>query len=514
MRRVATAVALLAALAVGAGLLASGSSADRGDYRVAAIFDTAKGMVAGQQVKIAGAVVGRVESIGLAPGPKARMELKVERRFAPFRADATCSIRPEGLISENFVECSPGTAASSSAADHTGTPVVPLEHTTTPVSLQDVIDVFALPTAQRLRVLVSELGIAGAGRGEDFNELLRRANPALTSSRRVLDILEAQRDQISDAVAQTDRVLGRLGDEDKDVRTFVDRAADVAATTASKRVELGAAVQRLPGMLRAVRPGLRSLDSAARDTTPLLRSLRTAGPGLTELTRTLPEFSEAGRPALRALTAVARTGRPAIKRATPVMQKLSTSTRRLGVLAPEVDKFLVSLRDSGGIEGAMRITYTLAVLASAYDETSHLINFIANVAPNCIIAEQANVDSPGCSRMWNAPGDGTVPINQPKCGAQRPENMWRNYRCPYAPAPVGTTPPPSKGGKSPARRPALGKPLLKPDATSPAPAKPGRIPAIPLDVPKILEGILGNGGTDGRPLDNDATTALLDFLLR
>ena len=51
---------------------------------------------------------GRVERIDLAPGPKARMELSVERRFAPFRADARCSIRPEGLISENFVQCDPG----------------------------------------------------------------------------------------------------------------------------------------------------------------------------------------------------------------------------------------------------------------------------------------------------------------------------------------------------------------------------------------------------------------------
>lgn len=514
MRRLVTAIALLAAVAVGAGLLTTGSSADAGDYRVAAIFDTAKGMVAGQQVKIAGAVVGRVESIDLAPGPKARMELEIERRFGPFRTDATCSIRPEGLISENFVECAPGTAATPLPAKGDKTPVVPLERTTTPVSLQDVIDVFALPTAQRLRVFVSELGIAGAGRGDDFNAVLRRANPALDSSRRVLDILEAQRDQLSAAVRQTDRVLGSLGEQDEDVRVFVDRATDVAQTTAAKRTELGAAVQRMPAMLRAVRPGLRALDRTAKDATPLLRSLRTAAPGLTELTRTLPAFADAGRPALRVLTGVARTARPAVKRATPVIRNLRTATQRMGVLAPEVDKLLVSLRDSGGIEGAMRILYSLATLASSYDETSHIINFIANVAPNCIVAEQANVDSAGCSRKWDAPGDGTVPINQPRCGPQKPENVWRNYRCAIPAPPVGTFPPLGERRKSGARRPAGEKPSSRPDTTAPSrPAKPGT-PALPLDVPKILEGILGKPGAGTGPLGDDATTALLDFLLR
>jgi len=41
----------------------------------------------------------------------------------------------------------------------TGLPTVPLAQTTDPVSLQDVLNVFALPTDQRLRALITELGI-------------------------------------------------------------------------------------------------------------------------------------------------------------------------------------------------------------------------------------------------------------------------------------------------------------------------------------------------------------------
>ncbi|HYF26048.1 MAG TPA: MlaD family protein [Baekduia sp.] len=510
----------LAAAVVLVAVLATGSSGEE-RYRVAAVFDTAKGMVAGQQVKIAGAVAGRVDRIDLAPGPKARFVLDLERRFAPFRADARCSIKPEGLISENFVECVPGTRGAPLRTGGDGLPEVPLARTTAPVSLQDVIDVFAVPTSERLRILVSQLGLAGAGRGDELNALLRRANPALASSRRVLDLLARQRAQISDGIRQTDQVLTALGRRDADVRRFVARAADVAQTTAARSGSLDQALERLPGMLRAVRPGLRALDRAAQDGAPLLASLREAGPGLTELTGALPAFTRAGGPALSAVQAIARTARPAVRRARPVVRELRRASTRTGVLAPEVDRLMVSLRDTGGIEGIMRLAYSLAALTSAYDETSHLITFIANLAPNCLVAEQAEVDSPGCAHSWGAPGRGSIPINQPRCGPQRPEHLWRNHRCPI-PVPVGTVPVARReqdrkaSRRRPARRPAA------PPREAPAARAPERRAVPPVDLPKVLEqlpkaleGLLGKRDGDRPPsLLDRSTTDLLDFLLR
>ena len=64
-----------------------------------------------------------------------------------------------------------------------GLPTVPLQRTTVPVSLQDVLDIFSLPVDERLSVLINELGIGTAGRGTDINAILRRANPALDAGR-------------------------------------------------------------------------------------------------------------------------------------------------------------------------------------------------------------------------------------------------------------------------------------------------------------------------------------------
>src|SRR3954453_19156064 len=85
------------------------SGAGPSPYRVDAIFNNADFLVAGQDVKIAGAVEGQVKAVRLTPQRRARVELEVKREFGPFRSDASCSIRPESLIGEKFVDCDPGT---------------------------------------------------------------------------------------------------------------------------------------------------------------------------------------------------------------------------------------------------------------------------------------------------------------------------------------------------------------------------------------------------------------------
>src|SRR5687768_3689159 len=102
MRRLAVAIAVLLSVA---GAFAAHVDSKPASFRVEAVFDTAKGMVPGQTVKIAGVAVGKVRDVRIVPGPKALLSLEIEGRFAPFHADATCRILPEGLITENYVEC-------------------------------------------------------------------------------------------------------------------------------------------------------------------------------------------------------------------------------------------------------------------------------------------------------------------------------------------------------------------------------------------------------------------------
>jgi virulence factor Mce-like protein len=481
---IAVGVVIVVAIVLGSG--------GGGGYRVAAVFDVAQGIGSGQQVKIAGVVVGSVTAVDLVPGPKARIVMNVQSRFAPFRSDATCTILPEGLISENYVSCDPGTPGSRRLASQAGIPTVPVSRTSVPASLQELLDVFSLPTDDRLSILLNELGIATAGRGEDLNALLERSNPALTQARRVLSIVDTQRDQLATAVAQTNQVLAAVNDGS--ARTLVDRVADVARTIAARQPAVQSAVQRLPGLLQALHPGLTAVDRVVTNGTPLLGELRTAAPQLRAVTSSLPSFLSSATPALHGLSSASQAAHPAIRAATPVVGDVRTMSSVAREISTPLDVLLNNFRDRGGIEGVMATLYGLATLTSSYDSVSHLMSIVVRALPQCIL----NPSSLGCSGDYNAPGNGTIPANDPACGPQqgalwdpptscravenvpvperrtvphtpatsRPRGTGQptTTRTGPAPAPSSTTPP---SGQTPAAPPTTATPPQPPSALAP-----------------------------------------------
>jgi len=397
---------VLVIVAVGAYLLIGGAGPS---YRVQAVFDSAEGMVPGQLVKIAGVPVGSVTSVKLEPGPTALIEMSIRRRFAPFHTDAHCQILPEGLISENFVQCNPGSPdqPTLSAAEGDRIPTVPLTQTTDPETLQDLLNLFSIPTDQRLAVLINELGIGTAGRGADINAILRRANPTLAQGDRVLGILDSQNQQLADAVTQTDDVVHQLGRNSGSISSFVSRAATVASTTASHRVALADAVKLLPALLTQLRQNLQPIDQVALEGAPLLSDLRTAAPQLTRLTYTLPRFVSLGTPALQSLASAARQGEEAVPAAKPIVELLQAFAATGRPVLASLSQLFSSARNGGAIESLLHLLYSLATDAADYDSTSHLITALIIPFPACI----ADPGALGCDHQYDAPDQGEEPIN-------------------------------------------------------------------------------------------------------
>src|SRR5207247_124926 len=201
-----------------------------------AIFDNADYLIAGQDVKIAGARVGQVEKVGLTRRRRARVEMRIDPGFAPFRANAECRIRPQSLIGEKFVECEPGDPSSGPLGRNGGgAPTVPVTHTHSPVDLDLVFTALRLPLRQRLSIVVNELGAGLAGRPHELSAAIRRANPALEEANRTLAILDSERHTLGRLIDASDRVIGELAARRGDVAAFIQHAASVARTTASRR---------------------------------------------------------------------------------------------------------------------------------------------------------------------------------------------------------------------------------------------------------------------------------------
>lgn len=397
MKRVASLLVAVTAVAVGAVLTVGGQRPARGDstYRFDAIFDDARGLVPGQLLKIAGADAGSIEAVKITSDFKARIEMTVSRRFAPFRADAHCTIRPQGLIAENYVDCDPGSPAAPPLQPGDGfPPTVPVSQTTEPVSLLDLFDIANLPTAQRFSILVNELGIGLSGNGQNLNDIILRAAPGLSAARRVLAILHHQRLALATAIDASDALVGRLAAHAPNLSSFVAQAARLTVTTAAHRGQLAQAVHRLPGLLATARPALGNLDGVATAGTPLLAQIHASVPELNRLTAEMAPFASAVAPVLARLAPVLAQGTRTGRDVTPLVRLIAGYAKRSLASTIDTGRLFVSLRDHGFTEAFLASVYYLTAALARFDSTSHFA--IAVLGGNQCSAYVAS-PTPGCS---------------------------------------------------------------------------------------------------------------------
>src|SRR4051794_27477318 len=106
MRRVFAIAAVLAVSGILVVLATGASNGGGGAYKVRAIFENAFSLVPGEDVKIAGVKVGKIDSLDVTDDQKAVVVLDIQDKgYQEFRRDAECTVRPQSLIGERFVEC-------------------------------------------------------------------------------------------------------------------------------------------------------------------------------------------------------------------------------------------------------------------------------------------------------------------------------------------------------------------------------------------------------------------------
>jgi virulence factor Mce-like protein len=442
-------VLLLAVCAMAAALasIGAGGGGDRG-YRVDAIFDNADFLVPGQDVKIAGAVVGRVSGVHLTPQHTARVDMEIEQGFAPFRSDASCTIRPQSLIGEKFVDCEPG---SPKAPPLDGP--VPLASNHSPVDLDLVFAALRLPYRQRLTLLVNELGTGLAGRAEDLNATIRRANPALQQANRVLAILDRDRSALGRLVDESDRVIAALAQKRGEVASFIGRGDRVARAVADRRGALGLAIHRLPPLLEQLEPSAVELAGLTTEARPVARDLRAAAGPVRLLLGDLDPLTQAARPTLKALDELSVTGRSALRATDPVARKLLPVARHLPEVARLARLVNESLKARGFVEGLQSFVYFAAAATSRFDRFSHILPSY-QIAGFCQQYATAPVD--GCSARFT----GSAGPERQDAAKRKPRKRQRHRgRHRRAPEPL-THPVPEPGAPPTPAAPAPAGPPL------------------------------------------------------
>lgn len=418
MARIATALALAAVVLAVFVLVGVDGSGD-GDYRVRAIFDNVAAAVEGEDVRIAGARVGSIESLEVTAENRAAAVLDVDDdRFTPFRADARCTIRPQSLIGEKFVDCDPGSAPAApleeiEEGDGEGQHLLPLARTSSPVDLDLINNVMRLPYRERLAIVLTELGAGLAGRGEDLNALIGRANPALRETDRVLAILARQNRVLADLARDSDVALGPIARDKRRVSGFIEQANATAQATAERRADIEAGIERLPRFLRALRPLMADLEGFAGQATPVARDLRAAAPDVSRLIRQLGPFARAATPSLVSLGEATETGRPALLRTRPLIRDLGAFAREARPVASNLDRLTASLDRTGGIERIADYLFFQTLAANGFDGIGHYLRagLIVNLCSLYAIqpATGCNANFTQTRAIGAAAGGGTGP---------------------------------------------------------------------------------------------------------
>jgi phospholipid/cholesterol/gamma-HCH transport system substrate-binding protein len=428
MRKWLLAAGLVAAIVV-VVLLISGGGSSGGGYVVRGIFDSGGFMVSGEEVRVAGATVGEIESVGVtmpgevdsyengkpqaAPG-KAVIAMKIEDPgFQDFRSDASCLIRPQSLIGEKFVDCTPTLprAPGSKPAPElkqipdgkpgAGQYLLPLENNSTSVDPDLINNINQLTYAQRFRLILNELGAGLAGRGEDIEEAVKRANPVLRDADRVFGILDAQRDQLAQLASDSEEILGPLSRQRANVAGFFANAGAAAQASTEKGPELEASLQKLPAFLRELRQTMGSFEYFSNAGTPVAKSLAKAAPALTQATRALTPFSAASTVSLKSLGASGEVAGPKLRAADPVILKTRDLATSGAAPTTELAQFLVSTRKSKGFDGLADLIYNSAASTNEFDRYGHFTRTLAALT-NCI--DYVTSPTSGCSANFTGPG--------------------------------------------------------------------------------------------------------------
>jgi ABC-type transporter Mla subunit MlaD len=404
MRRVA---AIIGLVAVGAlVVLGPGASGDGGSYEVRAIFDNGGFLVPGEDVRVAGANVGTVDSVDItmpgewanrscatapslgacdSPG-KAVVVMKItDAGFQDFRQDASCLIRPASLLGEKYIDCDPTLPRAPgsepppplteipSGQPGSGQRFLPLQNNGKEVDLDLVNNIMRQPYADRFRLILNSLGAGLAARGTTLDAIIRRANPALRQTDRVLAVLARQNHQLARLAKDSDAVLAPLARERRHVSGFVNNANTAAEATAERSQDLEAGLERLPRALEELRRTMVKLHGFSDQATPVFAELHSGAPAIARSTEALGPFAKASKPALTSLGTAAAESRKPLVDSDPILKEIRDLAEKAAPGARSLRQLLSSLRKTGGYRALTSFLFRTVGSINGFDQYGHFL---------------------------------------------------------------------------------------------------------------------------------------------
>jgi phospholipid/cholesterol/gamma-HCH transport system substrate-binding protein len=396
------AVALVVAV-----VLATAAGGSSGGYTVRAIFDDAANVIGGEDVKIDGVKVGTVGSVTPTPLGKAAVTLDIANPgFQNFRADASCTIKPQALIGEKYVDCLPTQARAAdtplppslhkipSGREGAGEWLLPVAQTSSPVGVDQLSDINHLPENQRLAIIINELGAGLAGRGSDLNAVLHRSNPALREFEKVLDILASENKLLGNLAVESARALAPITRDREQFANFFAESNKVTTATAKHRGELAESLASFPAFLRQLGPALKRLEALSTQTIPVFQDLGVAAPGVNKAFESLPGFAGSSTKFFQSLGQASKGIESGLVATQPLLSRFESLGKAATPFAGNLSGLLTSVRSTGGLERLLDLIFLGANNSNGYNALGH---FVRADAVGAVCAFYKTIPVPECN---------------------------------------------------------------------------------------------------------------------
>jgi phospholipid/cholesterol/gamma-HCH transport system substrate-binding protein len=249
-------------------------------YSLNAAFPNATAVVAGlgEPVNVAGVRVGQITGTALKDG-QAIVHMSIDPSKLPrVYRDAHAQLVPNTPLKDMQINLLPG--QSSAGALPTGA-TIPAGETLTPIDSDELLSALDTDTRTWLAGLLTSLGQATSGRGEDIRRLLQTLGPTSSQLRQLGDLLAGRRSQIARLVHNFGVLTEAASQKDGQLRTLVRAGDQTIQAFATQDAALRQSIAQLPGTLQATRTTL-------ADTVPFANALGPAATALEPTARKLP----------------------------------------------------------------------------------------------------------------------------------------------------------------------------------------------------------------------------------
>lgn len=423
-------IAIVVLLILAVILLIRSCNDDSDAYEVRAVFDNGAFVVPGIDVRVAGANVGSVASVDVSrPGEETGSDVPgkaiivmniTDKGFQDWREDASCIIRPQSLIGEKFLDCQvtqprpsgseppPPLTKIEEGEPGAGQYLLPVQNNSKSVDLDLINNIYRLPYAQRFRIILNELGAGLATRGEDLQEVVERANPALFEINKVLAILSSENKRLAQLAKDGEKNMTALAAKRKNMVNFFREAGYTAQATSERGEDIQQNLRNLPETLRQLRADFNAIGAFADNAIPVFTYLKPAAADISEVQTKLGPFAEAGRISITSLGEASRTAGPDLVASEPIIRKLGNLSRKGYSPAANLGFFLKSTRQGDGYDNLMRFFYNASSLLNGYDQFGHYqrTNLIVS---GCTTWKRVRTGD--CSTNWAAGGASSSSLN-------------------------------------------------------------------------------------------------------